>query len=148
MYIKNFIIVIFLLLVTNIFSKDQKTAEIGYDLHPQFHKKGIMTEALSCILNYGFKNLELENIEAYTHKENKASKSVVLPTKNFNDYFFSQFEALSNSDVSPNSPKRKLELSLPSALDGIPTVLFLHIDVVCLPVRQLSTGDQNEMMCI
>ena len=43
---------------------------------------------------------------------------------------FSQFEALQNADVGPNSHRRKqtqelVELSLPNALDGIPTALSM-----------------------
>ncbi|GGX14670.1 GNAT family N-acetyltransferase [Aquimarina muelleri] len=60
------------------FSEDQKIAEIGYDLHPEFHKKGIMNEALNSILNYGYKSLNLEIVEAYTHKNNEASKNLLF----------------------------------------------------------------------
>ena len=55
------------------FSKDKKTAEVGYDLHPEFHKKGIMNEALKSVLNFGFNKLDLSKVEAFTHKENESS---------------------------------------------------------------------------
>ena len=42
------------------FSEDQKTVEVGYDLYPQFQGMGIMSEALKCVVDYGFKKLELE----------------------------------------------------------------------------------------
>lgn len=60
------------------FSKDRKIAEIGYDLSPDFHKKGLMNEALKAVLNYGHKSLNLEIVEAYTHKKNNASKKLLL----------------------------------------------------------------------
>ncbi len=60
------------------FSKDRKIAEIGYDLSPDFHKKGLMNEALKAILKYGHKSLNLEIVEAYTHKNNNASKNLLL----------------------------------------------------------------------
>ena len=60
------------------FSEDRKIAEIGYDLHPDFHKKGIMNEALKTILNYGGKSLNLKTLEAYTHKNNEASINLLL----------------------------------------------------------------------
>ena len=60
------------------FSEDKKTAEVGYDLNPVFHNKGIMTEALNCVLKYGFTQLQLDKIEAYTHKENQASRKLLL----------------------------------------------------------------------
>lgn len=55
------------------FTPDFKTAEVGYDLHPDFHRKGIMTEALKAVLDFGFKRLNLDNIEAYTQHNNMAS---------------------------------------------------------------------------
>ena len=64
------------------FSKDKKTAEIGYDLSPEFQRKGIMNEVLKSVLKFGFKNLKLESIEAFTHKENISSKKL-LEKNNF-----------------------------------------------------------------
>jgi len=55
------------------FSKDRKTAEIGYDLLPEYYNKGIMTEALKTVLHFGFNTLKLKTIEAFTHKENSNS---------------------------------------------------------------------------
>ncbi len=55
------------------FSADRKTAEVGYDLHPEFQRKGIMNEALKSVLDFGFHTLHLFKIEAFTHKENKSS---------------------------------------------------------------------------
>ncbi|MBG6129266.1 ribosomal-protein-alanine N-acetyltransferase [Aquimarina sp. EL_43] len=65
------------------FSEDKKIAEVGYDLHPDFYKQGIMNEALISILNYGFKTLELDHIEAFTHKNNEPSKKLLM-RNNFN----------------------------------------------------------------
>ena len=55
------------------FSTDGKRGEVGYDLHPEFQGKGIMSEALQCVVEFGFKKLNLETIEAFTHRENEAS---------------------------------------------------------------------------
>ena len=63
------------------FSEDKKTAEIGYDLNPKFQRKGIMDEALKSILTFGFKNLKLETIEAFTHKDNVSSKKLLERNK-------------------------------------------------------------------
>lgn len=54
-------------------SLNEKYGEIGYKLKPEFQKKGIMSEALKKVLNFGFKEMNLNTIEAYTHKNNKAS---------------------------------------------------------------------------
>ncbi len=58
-------------------SIDQNTAEVGYDLSPKFQGKGIMNESLQSILEFGFKILNLDLIEAYTHKKNKNSKKLL-----------------------------------------------------------------------
>lgn len=55
------------------FSEDGITAEVGYDLHPDFQGKGIMSEALRTVIDYGFNTLDLQQIEAFTHRENKTS---------------------------------------------------------------------------
>jgi len=59
------------------FSQDQKLAEVGYDLSPEFQRKGIMDESLKSILEFGFKKLDLDIIEAYTHKNNESSKKLL-----------------------------------------------------------------------
>ena len=62
------------------FSDDKLTAEIGYELHPDFHKKGFMTEAIQKIVHFGFSKLNLKAIEAFTHKNNEGS--IALLNKN------------------------------------------------------------------
>ena len=60
------------------FSEDRKVAEVGYDLHPQYQGKGYMSEALKAVLKYGFEELDLEEIEAFTEKENESSKTLLI----------------------------------------------------------------------
>lgn len=55
------------------FSNDRKTAELGYELLPAFHRKGLMSDAVAFLLNYGFSHLNLEKIEAFTNKNNISS---------------------------------------------------------------------------
>ncbi len=55
------------------FSSDNSTAEVGYDLSLEYHQKGIMHEALCCVIEFGFNELSLRKITAYTHRENKSS---------------------------------------------------------------------------
>lgn len=54
-------------------SLDRKTAETGYSLEPEFQNQGFMNEALSRIIDYGFKEMRLQTIVAYTHEKNIAS---------------------------------------------------------------------------
>ena len=51
----------------------QFRGEIGYDLHRDFWKQGIMREALQAILAFGFDRLELNKIEAKVMLGNDAS---------------------------------------------------------------------------
>jgi ribosomal-protein-alanine N-acetyltransferase len=60
------------------FSEDRKTAEVGYELLPEYHRKGIMSEALKAVLDYGFKDLYLQEIVAMTNKFNENSKGLLL----------------------------------------------------------------------
>ena len=60
------------------FTEDNSVAEVGYDLKPEFQKKGIMSEALKAVVSYGFKELEFSRIEAFTQKRNEGSKSLLM----------------------------------------------------------------------
>ena len=53
-------------------------AELGYMLHPQYWRMGIMKEAIQKIIEYGFKTLKLHSIEARIHADNKPSAAVLL----------------------------------------------------------------------
>lgn len=52
-------------------------AEIGYMLLPEFHGKGIITEAVKRLIIYGFNDLKLHSIEAVIDPENFASEKVL-----------------------------------------------------------------------
>ena len=62
------------------FSQDKLIGEIGYDLSPEFQKKGIMSESMKSVLGFGFHKLNLNVIEAFTHRLNESSK--ILLAKN------------------------------------------------------------------
>jgi len=63
------------------FSENNKTAEVGYDLHPKHQNKGIMSEALKMVIDYGFEKLKLDKIEAFTHTKNESSKILLERNK-------------------------------------------------------------------
>lgn len=52
-------------------------AEIGYELHPSFWGKGIMTEAVSTVIQYGFNVMSLNRIEAFYDPRNISSARVL-----------------------------------------------------------------------
>jgi [ribosomal protein S5]-alanine N-acetyltransferase len=53
-------------------------AETGYILHRAAWGQGIMTEALSALLTYGFTEMELHRIEAVIDDANTRSKNLLL----------------------------------------------------------------------
>ena len=54
-------------------SEEQSKAEIGYDLMFEHQGKGIMTEAVKPVIEYGFKSMELNLIEAVPYSNNMKS---------------------------------------------------------------------------
>lgn len=59
------------------FSSENDQAEIGYELLPAFQGQGIMQEAMSRVIAFGFDVLGLKAIEAYTHLENENSSKLL-----------------------------------------------------------------------
>lgn len=52
-------------------------AEVGYILHPDHWRKGIMKEALNAVLKYAFTKTEIHSIEANINPDNIASGSLL-----------------------------------------------------------------------
>lgn len=52
-------------------------AEIGYELHPDYWGRGIMTEAINKIISYGFYEMSLNRIEAFYEPANIGSQKVL-----------------------------------------------------------------------
>ncbi len=48
-------------------------AEIGYLLHPDFWRKGIVQEAILAVIDFSFNTLQLHSLEAHVHPDNIAS---------------------------------------------------------------------------
>jgi len=63
------------------FEDEEDYAEIGYELDPNYHQKGFMSEAFEAVLKFGFENLELQTIEAFTHQDNTASIALLEKQK-------------------------------------------------------------------
>jgi ribosomal-protein-alanine N-acetyltransferase len=58
-------------------SQEKACGELGYDLLPEHHGQRIMSEAVAAVIDYGFSVMNLERIEAFTHRENKGSTSLL-----------------------------------------------------------------------
>jgi ribosomal-protein-alanine N-acetyltransferase len=73
--------------------KEHYRAEIGYVLHPDHQRKGIMNEALAKVLEYGFVIMKLHSVEANVNPDNAASINLLLKNKfiregNFKENYF------------------------------------------------------------
>jgi ribosomal-protein-alanine N-acetyltransferase len=53
--------------------KEHYRAELGYALHPDYQGKGLMQEALTAVLQYGFNAIKLHSVEANVNPGNVAS---------------------------------------------------------------------------
>ena len=51
--------------------------EVAYFFHPDFWGNGYATELVKASLEHGFRDLSLDVINAYSHKDNKASIRVL-----------------------------------------------------------------------
>ncbi|MEI9943193.1 MAG: GNAT family protein [Chitinophagaceae bacterium] len=57
--------------------KEHARGEIGYALHPDFWKKGIMKEAILKVIDYGFSVMKLHSIDANINPGNAGSAAIL-----------------------------------------------------------------------
>jgi [ribosomal protein S5]-alanine N-acetyltransferase len=57
--------------------KENYRTEIGYALHPDYWKKGLMKEAMLKVLDYGFHTIKFHSVEARVHAGNSASLRIL-----------------------------------------------------------------------
>ncbi|MFT4414305.1 GNAT family N-acetyltransferase [Fredinandcohnia humi] len=62
----------------NAWAPKHKRAEVGYEIHPMYWRKGYAKEALKKIIEYGFHVLNLNRIGAVVFLENEASNQLLL----------------------------------------------------------------------
>lgn len=58
-------------------NKLHRWAEIGYELSPAHWGRGVMPEALSAILRFGFASMDLHRVEGHVDPDNRASRRVL-----------------------------------------------------------------------
>ncbi|MGB0861764.1 MAG: GNAT family N-acetyltransferase [Saprospiraceae bacterium] len=58
-------------------SKQSRRTEIGYMLQSDFHRQGIMQEALNLVMNYAFEVMNLHSVEARTSPDNSPSIKIL-----------------------------------------------------------------------
>jgi ribosomal-protein-alanine N-acetyltransferase len=64
--------------------------ETGYALHPQWQGKGIASEALMAVIDYGFKTMKLHSIEANVNPDNLASIKLLEHTGFTREAYFKE----------------------------------------------------------
>ena len=67
-------------------------AEIGYMLLPEYHGKGIISEAVKEAVNYGFNAMKLHSLEAVIDPENYASAKVLEKNGFVKEAHFIEYE--------------------------------------------------------
>ena len=92
--------------------KEHSRAEIGYVLHPDFWGTGIMQEAFTEILNYGFNVMNLHSIEANVNPTNIASiklleKNNFIREAYFKENFFFKGKFLDTTIYSLINPAQR-----------------------------------------
>ncbi len=87
-------------------------AEVGYALYPDQWGKGIMNEALSCVLDYGFDVMKLHSMEAIVNPNNGSSIRLLKKNKfveegYFRENYFYKDKYLDSAVYSLLSSERK-----------------------------------------
>lgn len=70
--------------------KEHDRAEVGYMLHPDYWRKGIVKEAMLRVIDYGFNELKLHSIEAHINPQNAASAGVLKSTGFVREAYFKE----------------------------------------------------------
>lgn len=70
--------------------KQHYRSEVGYMLHPDHWKKGIMKEALLAVIKFGFEVMKLHSIEAHIDPVNTASAFVLEKTGFIREAYFKE----------------------------------------------------------
>lgn len=61
----------------HIYNRHNRRAEIGYELHSDYWRRGIMSEALGALLRFCFDGLKLHRVEADVTEGNAASAALL-----------------------------------------------------------------------
>ncbi len=70
--------------------KQHYRAEIGYMLLPQFWNKGLMSEAIQQVLDYGFNTMKLHSIQANIDPNNKVSAAILKKYNFVSEAYFKE----------------------------------------------------------
>ena len=51
-------------------TEENESAEVGYELLPEYQNNGYTQESMQSVIRFGFKSMDLKKFYAYTHKDN------------------------------------------------------------------------------
>ncbi|MCI1267710.1 MAG: GNAT family N-acetyltransferase [Saprospiraceae bacterium] len=72
------------------FEHSNHSVEIGYSLVPEYHRRGIMNEALKAVLTYGFMQMKETRITAVVNPMNESSNLLLEKNGFINSGFLNQ----------------------------------------------------------
>ena len=72
------------------FDYSNHSVEIGYSLVPEYHRRGIMNEAIKAVLTYGFMQMKVTRITAVVNPMNKSSNLLLEKNGFINSGFLNQ----------------------------------------------------------
>ena len=89
--------------------KENYRSELGYAMHPDHWGKGIMTEVLEAVIDYGFNEMKLHSIEANINPANTGSQKLLekngfVREAYFKENFFWQGQFLDSAVYSLLNP--------------------------------------------
>ena len=70
--------------------KEHHRSQIGYMLFTAHQQKGYMQEAITAVLQYGFKTMQLHSVEANVNPDNEASKKLLLKNNFVQEAYFKE----------------------------------------------------------
>lgn len=70
--------------------REDYRAEIGFTLKPEYWQKGLMKEALTRVIEYGFATLRLHSIDAQINPDNKASAAILESVRFVREAYFKE----------------------------------------------------------
>ena len=70
--------------------KEHYRAEIGYMLAPQYWNAGLMSEAISKVIDYGFNEIKLHSIEAIINPGNTISRKILQKFNFIKEAYFKE----------------------------------------------------------
>ena len=70
--------------------REHHRSEIGYMLFPAHQQKGLMQEAITAVLQYGFETMHLHTVEANVNPDNEASKKLLLKNNFVQEAYFKE----------------------------------------------------------